>query len=441
MQTIIFFILACTIAGLIIFIVLNKKNSATEATSLAALQKECEAQKIAAVRAEERSANLEGTLHDVRAELEQKSRRLIELTEALAQSKEREATSLKTLADREKMLTEISIKSKLEFENLANKIFSEKSKEFTTTGETTLKGVLNPLSQKIAEFNKMMQETNEKAVIGRTELKTQLETMKNLNLSLQTEAKDLTLAIKGDTQKQGRWGEVILEKILESSGLEKGREFKTQDSFTLDTNKKLRPDAVVYLPGGKTIIIDSKVSLTAYERFTSAKSEEDREVAIKEHIDSLKAHIKELSDKDYAHSLGLETPEYTLMFVPVESSFSVAVQREQKLFLDAWEKRIIIVSPSTLIATLMTVASVWKQEKQRENAQNIAKKGADLYEKLCGFVSDMEDLGKKLNAADTTYHTAMKKFSEGSGNAIRQAEMLKELGIKTSKDLPKILGA
>jgi DNA recombination protein RmuC len=232
---------------------------------------------------------------------------------------------------------------------------------------------------------------------------------------------------------------MILEKILESSGLEKGLQYKLQDSFTLESGKRLRPDAIVYLPDEKHIIIDSKVSLVAFEKYVNAENEDDRQKFIKAHILSVRNHIKELASKDYVANLGIESPEYLLMFIPVEASFSVAVTYDKTLFNEAWDSRIVIVSPSTLIATLMTISSIWKQTKQTQNALEIAERGGKLYDKFVGFVEDIEKIGSSINKAGEEYDNALKKLSTGSGNLIRQTEILKKLGAKTTKSLPNDL--
>ena len=264
----------------------------------------------------------------------------------------------------------------------------------------------------------------------RTELGAELKHIQELNQKLSVEANNLTKALKGDVQKQGRWGEMILEKILESSGLEKDKHFRTQDSFTLSDGRRQRPDAVVYLPENKHIIIDSKVSLVAYEKYVNSDNEEEKKQFLKEHIASVRTHIKELADKDYINSLGLENPEYILMFVPIEASLGLTVSNDNQIFTEAWDKRVVIVSPSTLIATLMTVNSIWKQTMQTENALLIADRGGKLYEKFIGFVDDLKAVGVSIEKANKEYEKAMSKLSEGSGNLVRQAEMLKELGQK-----------
>lgn len=325
----------------------------------------------------------------------------------------------------------------LEFENLANKVLEEKSQKFSELNKKQIDAIINPFNENLKEFKQTVKDTYEKGMKERTELGAELKHIQELNQKLSVEANNLTKALKGDVQKQGRWGEMILEKILESSGLEKDKHFRTQDSFTLSDGRRQRPDAVVYLPENKHIIIDSKVSLVAYEKYVNSDNEEEKKQFLKEHITSVRAHIKDLADKDYINSLGLENPEYILMFVPIEASLGLTVSNDNQIFTEAWDKRVVIVSPSTLIATLMTVNAIWKQTMQTENALLIADRGGKLYEKFIGFVDDLKAVGVSIEKANKEYEKAMSKLSEGSGNLVRQAEMLKELGAKTTKSIDK----
>ena len=325
----------------------------------------------------------------------------------------------------------------LEFENLANKVLEEKSQKFSELNKKQIDAIINPFNENLKEFKQTVKDTYEKGMKERTELGAELKHIQELNQKLSVEANNLTKALKGDVQKQGRWGEMILEKILESSGLEKDKHFRTQDSFTLSDGRRQRPDAVVYLPENKHIIIDSKVSLVAYEKYVNSDNEEEKKQFLKEHIASVRTHIKDLADKDYINSLGLENPEYILMFVPIEASLGLTVSNDNQIFTEAWDKRVVIVSPSTLIATLMTVNAIWKQTMQTENALLIADRGGKLYEKFIGFVDDLKAVGVSIEKANKEYEKAMSKLSEGSGNLVRQAEMLKELGAKTTKSIDK----
>lgn len=346
--------------------------------------------------------------------------------------------NFKEKLDTQKQETEeLQKKLVLEFENLANRVLDDKSKTFSELNKKQIDAILNPFNENLKEFKATVKETYEKGLKERSELGAELKNIQELNLKLSEEASNLTKALKGDSQKQGRWGEMILEKILESSGLEKGNQYKTQDSFSVEDGRRLRPDAVIYLPEGKHIIIDSKVSLVAYEKLVNADNEEDRKRFTKEHIQSVRNHIKELADKDYVAKLGLDTPEYLLMFIPVEASLAVAVSNDNFIFNEAWDKRIVIVSPSTLIATLMTVNAIWKQTNQTQNALLIAERGGKLYEKFVGFVEDMNRIGMAIDKAGKEYNSAMSKLSTGAGNLVKQTEELKKLGAKTTKSLSK----
>ncbi len=326
-----------------------------------------------------------------------------------------------------------------EFENLANKILEDKSKKFTEQNKTNLENILNPLKENIAKFEKKVDDTYKAESSERNSLKGEIKMLMTLNKQISEEANNLARALKGDSKKQGSWGEIILEKVLERSGLQKGIEYDMQVSLNSEEGRRFQPDVIVKLPDNKHIIIDSKVSLVAYEAFTSAQTDEEREKNLQAHILSVKTHIKGLSEKNYPGLNGLNSPDFVLLFMPIESSFSLAVQADNELFNYAWERKIVIVSPSTLLATLRTISSIWKQERQTRNALEIAKQSGDLYDKFVGFVNDLVEVGKKMNSAKESYEEAMKKLSSGKGNLIRRAETIKELGAKTTKDIPQSL--
>ncbi len=296
--------------------------------------------------------------------------------------------------------------------------------------------LLNPLKEKITAFEKKVEETYDKETRDKISLKEEVKRLYELNNRISNEANNLTKALKGDVKKQGNWGEVILERILERSGLTKGSEYKREVAMQNDEGQHIRPDAIIYLPEDKHVIVDAKVSLNAYERYVTADDRTEKERFAKEHITALKHHVKELAGKHYASSSALNTPDFVLMFVPIESSFAVAVQHDQELFGYAWDNKIIIVSPSTLLATLRTIASIWKQENQNKNVLEIAKKGGELYDKFAGFVADMENIGRQLAGTQKSYDAALNKLKTGKGNLIRKTEQLKELGAKAKKQLP-----
>lgn len=324
---------------------------------------------------------------------------------------------------------------KNEFENLANKIFEEKTKTFSIQSKTSLEFLINPFLEQLKDFGQKIQESYDKEARERISLGSEIMRLKELNEKINQDAINLTNALKGQTKTQGIWGEMILEKVLESSGLVKGREYETQESHKLE-GKTYRPDVIVHLPEGKDIVIDSKVSLVAYERFVATENEEERQRALKQHILSLHAHIKGLAEKRYEELEGLQTLDYVLMFIPIEGAFMVAAENESELFSKAYANNIMIVSPSTLLVTLRTIHNIWRYEYQNQNAQQIAKKAGDLYDKLVGFVEDLEKVGEQLNKAQQSFESAHKKLTSGKGNVLVRAQSLRELGVKTKKALP-----
>jgi DNA recombination protein RmuC len=299
----------------------------------------------------------------------------------------------------------------------------------------TLKGLLEPVRSKLTDFEKRVNDTHGESQKSVTELRAQIEMLTQLNRQVTEETHNLTRALKGDTKKQGNWGEVILEKVLERSGLVKGREYETQYQTANQAGDTIRPDAVVNLPDNKHILIDAKVSLTAYEAFTAADNDVERERQLKAHLLSMRSHAKLLAEKNYPSGQGLNAPEFVLMFVPIESSFALAVQGDSELFSYAWDLRVVIVSPSTLLATLRTIASIWKQENQNRNALEIAKKAGDLYDKFSAFTEDLLKVGRQLDTAKDTYSEAMKKLTDGRGNLVRRVEELRSMGAKAGKEI------
>ena len=323
-----------------------------------------------------------------------------------------------------------------EFELIASKILRQNSKEITEIHNKNITDIVTPLKEKIVLFEKKVEEAYEKELRDKIDLKAELKNLHELNKRISDEANNLTKALKGDNKKQGNWGEIILERVLERSGLSKGQEYELQYSTSNDENKRIQPDVIVFLPEKKHIIIDAKVSLIAYEKFINEEHDDDRLKFIKEHINSVKTHVSLLSEKKYHSSEALITPEFVLMFMPIESSFSAALQNDNELFSYAWDKKIVIVSPTTLLATLRTIASIWKQENQTKNALEIARQGGALYDKLVSFVIDMDKIGKNIDGLSVAHNEAMKKLHTGSGNLIGRAENIRKLGAKTSKNFP-----
>ncbi|ADQ80050.1 protein of unknown function DUF195 [Paludibacter propionicigenes WB4] len=356
-----------------------------------------------------------------------------------------EVATLKTINDNlseklENQKAEIeSLQKRLtaEFENIATKILKERSDEFSLSNHKNLSEILNPLKERIQLFEKKVDDAYDKELRDKISLREEVRKLTELNTRVSEEANNLTKALKGDVKKQGNWGEVILERVLERSGLTKGQEYEREEVVGGADMSVQRPDVIIHLPDNKHIIIDSKVSLVAYERFVSADTDEQRTVFLKEHVNSLRSHVKLLSEKNYQNAQNLNTPDFVLMFLPIEASFSVAVQGDGEIFAYAWERKIVIVSPTTLLATLRTISSIWKQENQTKNAQEIARLSGALYDKFIGFTEDMVKIKANIDRTSNSYDDAIKKMKDGSGNIIRTAEKIKELGAKTgNKSLP-----
>ncbi|MEO6977102.1 MAG: DNA recombination protein RmuC, partial [Mucilaginibacter sp.] len=330
----------------------------------------------------------------------------------------------------------------LEFQNIANKLLDEKSQKFIETNRSNLDILLNPLKENIKAFEDKVEKVYNMETAERNTLKGVITQLMDLNKLISSEAQNLTKALKGDNKKQGNWGEVILEKVLERSGLVKGQEYRLQASIITTDGTRLQPDAIIDLPDDKHLIIDSKVSLIAYERLVNCETEEERKLHSKAHVDSIRSHVNGLSSKNYHDLYQINSPDFVLLFVPIESSFSFAVQIDAELFSDAWDKRVVIVSPSTLLATLRTIASIWKQERQNRNVLEIARLSGAMYDKFVGFVGDMEGIGKNIKQSQSAYDSALNKLSEGSGNLIKTAEKIKGLGAKANKQIDqKHIGA
>ncbi len=342
------------------------------------------------------------------------------------------------LENQKKEIENLQKRLTTEFENIASRILKDRSDEFSLSNHKNLSEILNPLKEKIQNFEKKVDETYDKELRDKISLREEVRKLTELNTRISQEANNLTQALKGDVKKQGNWGEVILERVLERSGLTRGQEYDREVVVEGADFSVQRPDVIIHLPDNKHIIIDSKVSLVAYERFVSAETEEHRISHLKDHINSLRNHVKLLSEKNYQNAQNLNTPDFVLMFLPIEASFSVAVQGDNEIFAYAWERKIVIVSPTTLLATLRTISSIWKQENQTKNAQEIARLSGALYDKFIGFTEDMVKIKSNIDRTSAAYDDAMKKMKDGSGNIIRTAEKIKELGAKTgnNKSLP-----
>lgn len=324
----------------------------------------------------------------------------------------------------------------LQFENLAQKIFDEKSTKMTDQNTKQLENILAPLKDKLKDFEKKVEDTYVNEQKDRSHLKGEISKLIELNQTMSKDAQNLTLALKGENKTQGNWGELILENILERSGLRKGEEYFTQETLKGLGGEILRPDIIVKLPEGKHLIVDSKMTLIAYEASVSAVSENEKEKFATAHVDSLKRHINDLSEKKYHLADQVISPDFVMLFMPLEPAFALAFRLKPELFEQAWDKNVAIVSPTTLLSTLRTVASLWKQERQQRNALEIAKRGGELYDKFAGIVKDLETVGERINSVQKAHGDVMNKFSTGRGNLISQVEKLKDLGAKAEKSLP-----
>ena len=324
-----------------------------------------------------------------------------------------------------------------EFENLANKILEEKSTKFTEQNRENMKNILSPLQEKIHLFEKKVEDTHKESIDYHAALRQQIIGLRDMNEQMSRETLNLTRALKGDTKMQGNWGELILERVLEKSGLEKGREYYVQQSHTNDEGARVLPDVVINLPDGKKMIVDSKVSLIAYERYINEEDDVLKTVHLKEHISSIKRHVDQLGDKNYHDLYKIESPDFVLLFIPMEPAFAIALNEDTSLYSKAFERNIVIVTPSTLLATLRTIDSMWTNQKQQENAYEIARQAGALYDKFEGFVNDLTKVGNKMKDAQSEYQNAMGKLVDGRGNIITSIEKLKKMGAKAKKSLPE----
>ena len=382
---------------------------------------------------EERSKKLSSEYQSLNDELKKEREEVIQLNSQNASLKTSYQNLQQRLEEQKGELGQLQEKFAIEFKNLANQIFEEKSKKFTDQNKTNLHDLLHPLGQKLTDFEKKIEQTNKDSLERSTALREQIIGLRELNDRMTKEAENLTKALKGDVKTQGNWGEVILERILEKSGLEKEREYFVQQTHHSEGGRRLRPDVIIKLPDNKNLIVDAKVSLVAYERYVNTEDEAKRAQHLKEHVMSVRAHVKGLAEKNYHQLFDGGSLDYVLMFVPIEAAFGLVVQHGGELYNEAHEKSIIIVSPATLIATLRTVASIWKHEYQNKNALEIARQGGALYDKFKAFVDDLIEVGKSLDKSKGQYEQAMNKLVDGKDNLIRKTERIRELGAKTVK--------
>lgn len=382
-----------------------------------------------ALQRSEQQAQTEAALTiSLRAERDQALQNAIRLEAELDSERKQGLGRIESLNEAKEALTH-------QFKNLANEILEDKSKRFTEQNVANLDALLKPLQTKLSEFKEQVNTSYGNEARERFALKSEIERLANLNLRMSDETRSLTQALKGDSKVQGNWGELVLESILESSGLRKGEEYLVQDSHTQTDGSRLQPDVVVKLPEGRSLVVDSKVSITAYSRHAEATDPTISEQELAAHIQSLRQHIQGLSSKNYSSLYGIGSVDFVLMFVPIEPAFLLALKTAPNLYQEALAKNIVLVCPSTLMATLRTVAHLWRQDSQNRNALEIAKQCGTLYDKFVGFVDDLEKLGQRLDQAQTSYHDAFNKLKSGKGNLIRTAEKVRELGVKPSKNI------
>ena len=386
---------------------------------------------------QERNKTMDDQLRELKRDLENERQKVLEANNSLAAAEADYRNIQEKLQDQKKELENLNEKFTAQFKNLANDIFEEKSKKFTDQNKSNMLDLLKPLGEKIVDFERKVEDTHKDSITRNSALREQLENLQRLNVQMTKEAENLTRALKGDSKTQGAWGEFILESILEKSGLERDREYTIQESFTTEEGR-FRPDIIIRLPEKRHVIIDSKVSLTAYNNFVNAASDDEKIVALKAHLLSIRQHIKGLSEKNY-QKISDRNLDFIIMFIPIEPAYILAIQSEKKLYEEALEKRIVFVSPTLLIPSLQLIKNVWKQEYQNRNSQEIARHATSLYEKFAGFTNDLIEIGNQLRKTQTSYENAMSKLATGNGNLVKSVERFKVLGLKPSKSVDQRL--
>ncbi|PWK75958.1 DNA recombination protein RmuC [Mucilaginibacter oryzae] len=448
MTGIILVVISLIILLVAVFLFLKKPKAIEliSAEDLNRLRAENDRLKISLAKAEERSIGLALEKENITNFLKEEKNRLIdellyergqlaEANKSLESARAYYKSQQEKLQEQKTEIEQIRAQFQREFENVAEKLLKEKSKEFTDINRSNLDVILNPLKENLKAFEDKVEKVYNMEAAERNTLKGVITQLMDLNKQISDEAQNLTKALKGDNKRQGNWGEMILERVLERSGLIKDQEYRIQAAMQATDGTRFQPDVIIDLPDEKHLIIDSKVSLIAYEKLVNADTEDDRKLFAKAHIESIRGHVTGLSTKKYHDLYKINSPDFVLLFVPIESSFSIAVQLDNDLFNYAWDRKVVIVSPSTLLATLRTIASMWKQERQNRNVLEIARLSGDMYDKFVGFLSDMDSIGKNINQTQSAYNNAINKLSEGRGNLTNTAERIKKLGAKADKQI------
>lgn len=427
---ILLFLLGAAISFALTWIILNKRFTQSSKASEEQLQQVQNELSFASRQAEA----VQQTVDELKDELRQERQKAEGLGSELASARTAYASLKEKLDEQKQEVEKLNEKFSAEFKNLANEIFEEKSKKFTTQNKENLGELLSPLREKIAEFQKKVEDSHTAGEKRSAALGEQLKHLKELNQEITKEAKSLTLALRGDKKAQGNWGEMQLESILEKAGLQKDLHYFKEKNYKTEEGANQRLDFIINLPDGKHLVLDSKVSLTAYSRYYECEDEADKERCLKDHLASINNHIKLLGDKNYHSLYGITTPDYVMMFIANEPALTIALKEDPQLYEKALGRNIVLVSTTTLLATLRTISYIWKQDLQNKNAEEIARQAGALYDKFVGFTEDLMKLGNQLGTVQNTYRDSMKKLTDGTGNLVRRTEKLRELGAKASKD-------
>lgn len=385
---------------------------------------------------DEQIRHLENDLKVSQKKLSGKQAREIELSNKLTRAETERISSEKRVKEQREEFETVKKQLKIDFQNLANSILEDKSKKFTEYNKDNMDTLLKPLNEKINEFRERLEKNHETQSRDQVQLREQIKNLTTLNVRMSEEANNLTQALKGKNKTMGNWGELVLETLLEHSGLTRDEEYVVQESFKTDDGKRSQPDVVINLPDKKHLVIDSKVSLVDYERWCSSENDEDKKPHLKNHVASIKRHINDLSQKNYQDLYHVSSPDFILMFVPLDPALIVALQNEPNLFMEAFDRGVFLVCPATLLFALRTIANLWRREKQNSNAMEIAKRGGDLYDKFVGFYNQLTKLGDCLKKTQDCYEDSISKLKTGKGSLVRRVEIIKELGARTNKSLP-----